>query len=70
MKPHKNGLFLVARSLRGGGIRAWPLRKKTVFEAIKKILEKILWPLSSKKATKKAFFADSHREKGAGKIYL
>ena len=32
-KPKKNRLFLVARPLRGGGVRAWPRRKKTVFEA-------------------------------------
>ena len=33
----KNGIFLVARPLRGGrGVRAWPPRKKTVFEALKK----------------------------------
>ena len=28
-------------------LRTWPLRKNTVFEALKKILEIFLWPLSS-----------------------
>ena len=32
----KIGVFLVARPLRGGGGRAWPLRKNTVFEILKK----------------------------------
>ena len=37
-KPQKNnGIFLVARPLRGGRVRAWPLRKRTFFEAQKKI---------------------------------
>ena len=35
-KPLKN-IFLVTRPLRGGGVRAWPLRKSTFFEALKKI---------------------------------
>ena len=36
-----NGIFLVPRPLRGGrGDRAWP-RKKTFFEALKKIWKKI-----------------------------
>ena len=30
-KPQKKFFFLVARSLRGGGVRAWPLRKKNFF---------------------------------------
>ena len=46
----KNGIFLVARPLRGGrGVRAWPPRKKTVFEVLKKNLETNLWPLSSRR---------------------
>jgi len=32
----------------GGGVRALATKKKAVFEAQKKILEKMLWPLSSR----------------------
>ena len=34
-KPQKITGFLVARPLRGGGVRAWPLRKNTVRPATK-----------------------------------
>ena len=43
-KPH---FFLVARPLRGGGVKPWPLRKKNFFEALKKSPQKI-WLLSSR----------------------
>ena len=35
-KLQKNCLFLMARTLRGGGGVAWPLRKNTVFGSFKK----------------------------------
>ena len=39
----KKGFLLVARPLReGGGVRAWPLRKKTLFEALKNIRKNIV----------------------------
>ena len=38
MEAAKNGIFIVTRPLRGGdGVRAGPLRKKKVFEALKRI---------------------------------
>ena len=42
--------FLVSRPLRGGGVwvRAWPLRKKIVFDALNKNSGYFLWPLSSR----------------------
>ena len=55
-KPQKNN-FLVARPLRGGGVKAWPLRKNTVFEALRKIRGKNLWPLSSRREGDKALVA-------------
>ena len=39
--------FKAARPLSGGGIRAWPLRKKEFSEALTKFLQK-MWLLSSK----------------------
>ena len=33
---------------RGGGVMAWPLRKKTFFEALKKFWNFFFWPLSSR----------------------
>ena len=45
----KNGFFSGSATKRGGGgVRAWPLRKNTVFWSSKKTLENILWPLSSR----------------------
>ena len=35
-ESRKKSYFLVARPLRGGGVRAWPLRKKIFFEAREK----------------------------------
>ena len=43
-----NGIFLVTRPLRGGGVRAWPQRKIPFFEALKKQFGIFLWPLRSR----------------------
>ena len=44
----KSVFFIGPATKRGRGVRAWPLRKNTFFEALKKILENMLWPLSSR----------------------
>ena len=50
--------FLVARPLRGGGIKAMPLRKYNFFKLKKNYSEKQMCPLSSMggRATIKRFF--------------
>jgi len=48
-KPQKITVFFIGpATMRGWGVRAWPLRKKSVFEDLKKILGNFLWPLCSK----------------------
>ena len=37
---HKKVLFFSGPAIRGGGVRTWPLRKKTFFEALKKLPQK------------------------------
>ena len=48
-------LFLVARPIRGGGVKAWQLRKKKLFLKLEKKSDKKMGPLSTRVATKKIF---------------
>ena len=43
----KKFFFSGPATKKGGGVKAWPLRKKTFFEA-NKIYDIFLWPLSSR----------------------
>ena len=48
VKAAQKVFFSGPATKRGGGGRGSPLRKKTVFKALKKIKEIFLWPLSSR----------------------